>query len=69
MMLHFCWDNIIDNPLLSFEWNSTRIGGSDRGIVIKTVHNTLPGGIGSRGWWVQGMVGWGSTGGDPRVWL
>ena len=29
---------------LSFEWNSTRLGGAAHGIVTKIVHKTLPGG-------------------------
>ena len=32
--------------LLSFEWNSIRLGSPAHGIVIKTVHKTLPGGGG-----------------------
>ena len=37
---------------LSFEWNSIRLGGPAHGIVTKTVHKTLPGGGGGRGWGV-----------------
>ena len=36
--------------LLSFEWNLIRLGGLAHGIVTKTVHKTLPGGGGGRGW-------------------
>ena len=57
--------------LLSFEWNSIRLGGPAHGIVTKTVHKTLPGGgrgwvgegdgglgvVGVKGWWGLGMVG------------
>ena len=40
--------------LLSFEWDSIRLGIPAHGIVTKTVHKTLPGG--GRG---QGVgVGW-----------
>ena len=46
--------------LLSFEWNSIRLGGHAHEIVTKTVHKTLPGGgRGGGGGWlaVQGVVG------------
>ena len=51
--------------LLSFEWNSIRLGGPAHGIVTKTVHKTLPrggagqGGRGGRvgGGGVKGVVG------------
>ena len=42
---------------MSFEWNSIRLGGPAHGIVTKTVHITLPGGGGGRGWGVQRVVG------------
>ena len=35
--------------LLSIKWNSIRLGGPAHGIVIKTVHKTLPGGGGGPG--------------------
>ena len=35
--------------LLSIEWNSIRLGGPAHGIVIKTVHKTLPGVVGGPG--------------------
>ena len=35
-----------DFGLLSFEWNSIRLGGPARGIVTKTVHKTLSGVVG-----------------------
>ena len=34
---------ITENYLLSIEWNSTRLGGPDHGIVTKTLHKNLPG--------------------------
>ena len=34
--------------LLSFEWNSIRLGGPAHAIVTKTVHKTLPGGGGGQ---------------------
>ena len=50
--------------LLSIEWNSIRLGGPAHGIVIKTVHKTLPGGGGgSGGGWVEGCRGGGGPGG------
>ena len=42
--------------LLSFEWNSIRLGGPVHGIVTKIVHKTLPvnsRGQGGRGGWVR----------------
>ena len=55
------------SSLLSFEWNSIRLGGSAHGIVTKTVHKTLPrggGGQGGRGGrvGVKGREWWGSRG-------
>ena len=47
---------------LSFEWNSIRLGGPAHGIVTKTVHITLPGGCGGRGWWGSGWWGSGVVG-------
>ena len=42
---------MLDFGLFSIEWNSIRLGGPAHGIVIKTVHKTLPGG----GGWVGGV--------------
>ena len=51
------------NHSLSIEWNSIRLGGPAHGIVIKTVHKTLPGGGGGPwGGWV-GVVGVQGVGG------
>ena len=47
------------NLLLSFEWNSIRLGGPAHEIGTKTVHKTLPGGGGGIG---GGGLGWGSRG-------
>ena len=46
--------------ILSFKLNSIRLGGPAHGIVTKTVHKTLPGGVGSRGGGqgVEGGRGW-----------
>ena len=41
---------IAQHLLLSIEWNSIRLSGPAHGIVTKTVHKTLPGGGGGRGW-------------------
>ena len=49
---------------MSFEWNSIRLGGPAHGIVTKTVHKTLPGGGGGRGWGVRGSRGEGSRHGE-----
>ena len=60
----------IQTTLLSFKWNSIRLGGPAHGIVIKTVHKTLPGcgggqgvgvGVGVQGGGGLGVVGvwWG----------
>ena len=49
----FCCVNDLLYVLLSFEWNSIRLGGPVHGIVTKTVHKTLPGG--GRG---EGGMGW-----------
>ena len=51
--------------LLSIEWNSIRLSGPAHGIVTKTVHKTLLGGGGGRGWCVsggRGVVGSGVVG-------
>ena len=50
--------------ILSFKWNSIRLGGPAHGIVTKTVHKTLPGGGGGRG--VGGSRGGGVGGGGSR---
>ena len=42
--------------LLSFEWNSIRLGCPAHGIATKTVHKTLLGGGRVKGW---GVGGWG----------
>ena len=54
---------ICSTGLLSFQWNSIRLGGHVHGTVTKTVHKTLPGdgrgqGIGVGGWM------WWDLGGD-----
>ena len=36
---------------LSIEWNSIRLGGLAPAILTKTVHKTLPGGLGKVGVW------------------
>ena len=41
--------------LLSIEWNSTRLGGPDQGMVTKTLHKNLPGVWGMGGWGVEGV--------------
>ena len=70
------WYMIHFHIWLSFEWNSIRLGGPAHGIVTKTVHKTLPGGgggrgWGSRGWWGSGVVGvrgGGGLGGGGQGW-
>ena len=39
----------IFSTLLSFEWNSIRLGGPAHGILAKTVHKILPGVVGVKG--------------------
>ena len=58
--------------LLSFKWNSIRLGGPAHGIVTKTIHKTLPGGgggtvVGVKGWWGQGGGGGLGDGWRSRV--
>ena len=61
MKFHFSnyphlWRRLIAVDFLSIEWNSIRLGGPAHGIVIKTVHKTLPwGGGGPGGGWVGGV--------------
>ena len=60
--LHFrALSHLTTTTLLSFEWNSIRLGGPTHGIVTKSVHKTLPGGGGGRGW--GGLGGGGVRGG------
>ena len=46
---------------------SIRLGGPAHGIVTKTVHKTLPGVVGSRGW--VGKGSWGGCIGESRGWV
>ena len=46
---------VISFKLLSIEWNSIRLGGHVPGIVTKTLHKTLPGGV--KGVWGVGVFG------------
>ena len=52
-MLKFCL--ILAWSLLLIKWNLVRLGGHAHGIVTKTIHKTLSGVSGVKGWWGMGL--------------